>query len=118
MVAYRETSDLAVEFVQRVREYEKPQISEASGLALLVWCPDADDRSRVDTFLRSVRLHTMSASVAHKAVSLLRGLPAPSRITPIDGLVAATAVLLKLPLYSLSPDRYAGMPGLTVFPVR
>ncbi|HYH68387.1 MAG TPA: PIN domain-containing protein [Urbifossiella sp.] len=118
LIAYRETDDAAVAFVQRVRETENPQVSQASVLALLAWCPDADDRIRVDAFLSPVKIHTLSASVSHKAVSLMRGLPAPSRITPIDGLVAATAVLLKLPLYALAPERYAGVPGLTVFPAR
>ncbi len=118
LIAYREIDDAAVEFVQRVRVAGNPQISQASVLALLAWYKEPHDRIVVDEFLRPVVIHTLSAFVSHKAVSLMRGRPAPCRLTPVDGLVAATAIILKLPLYSLDPERYAGVPGLTALSAR
>ncbi len=118
LLASRQMDDAAVEFVQRVREFGNPQISEASVLALLAWCPQPDDRLALQPFLRPMVIHTVSAVVSHKAVSLMSDLSPPCRLTPLDALVAATAVLRKLPLYSLDPDRYAGVPGLAVLPAR
>jgi len=118
LIAYRQIDDVAVEFVQRVREFGNPQISEASVLALLAWCKEPDDRIAVHAFLRPMVIHTLSALMSHKAVSLMSGLPPPCRLTPLDGLVAAAAGVLKLPLYSLDPDRYAGVPALTALPAR
>jgi predicted nucleic acid-binding protein len=37
----------------------------------------------------------------------------PTRLTPLDALVAATALAHKLPLYTLDPNRFAAVPGLS-----
>lgn len=113
LIAYREADDDAAAFVERVRAEGKPQISQASVLALLAWCREQHDQTVVNEFLKPVVVHSLTALVSRKAVALMRGLTPPSRLTPVDGLVAATALILKLPLYSLDPHRYATVPGLT-----
>jgi predicted nucleic acid-binding protein len=118
LLAYREADDTAVEFVQRIRAEGPPQISQASVLALLRWPRDEREQTVVDDFIGPLTIHTVTAFVSRKAVAIMRGLKPPCRLTPVDGLVAATAVLLKLPLYALDPERYAAVPGLTALPAR
>jgi predicted nucleic acid-binding protein len=55
----------------------------------------------------------ISASISKRAAALMDALPPPCPLTPGDAIVAATAIELKLPLYTLDPARFAAVPKLT-----
>jgi predicted nucleic acid-binding protein len=118
LLAYREGNDAAFAFVDEVRRVGKLQLSQASALALLAWCRDELARESVRSFLGPAVVHPVNAHMSRRAFELMSRLPCPSALTPLDGLVAATALMMKLPLYALDPVRYAGVPGLTALPAR
>lgn len=119
LLEYREGRDEdVVAFVVATRAAGAAHVSQASALALLGWCRDEGAQAGVDAFLATVTVHPVSAAVSRKAFSLLRSLPPRPPLSPVDALVAATAVIQKLPLYALDPGRYAAVPGLTALPAR
>lgn len=118
LLAYREGSASAGAFVAEVRRASVIRISHASALAVLAWCADEDARSAVRAFLYPAIVHPVTAKISHRAFGVLNQLPLPMRLSPLDGFVAATALIHKLPLYSLDPERYSAVPGLTALPAR
>ena len=81
-------------------------------------CADDADRHQLLKFLTDSNVVPASAKAGQRAERLMKTIPLPTRLTADDALVAATALRLKLPLYSLDPDRYAGVRGLTALPAR
>jgi predicted nucleic acid-binding protein len=51
--------------------------------------------------------------IVRRAYHLLDSHPPPAPLTADDAIVAATALIRKLPLYTLDPGRFAAVPGLT-----
>jgi predicted nucleic acid-binding protein len=78
---------------------------------VLAWRRDEYAREGVLAFLSPAIVHPVATRVSRRAFDVMTQLPTPSALTPIDGLVAATAVILKLPLYALDSGRYAAVPG-------
>jgi predicted nucleic acid-binding protein len=118
LVAYREASETAVAFVEAARTAGTLRLSQASALALYAWCRDDSARDAVRAFLSPATVHPVSTDISRRSFKIMSALPPPPRLSPIDVMVAATALIEKLPLYSLDPERYAGVPGLTVLPAR
>jgi predicted nucleic acid-binding protein len=119
LLAFRAGDDAAYFFTDNwVTERGLVPMSASSVLAILAECDDADDRVRQVKFVKNSKVVSLTAEVAKRAERLLRSLPLPTTLTADDALVAATALIHKLPLYSLDPDRYAAVAGLTSLPAR
>ncbi len=88
-------------------------IGTATALEVLAQSTDDDDRNRRFRFLENSAVLPLNADVGKRAEQFALHLPVPTRLTADDLLVAATALLRKLPVYSLDPGRYAAVPGLT-----
>jgi predicted nucleic acid-binding protein len=93
-------------------------LSEVTVLAVLADSRDEDDRRERMEFLNNCRLVGLKVQVARTAERIARSILLPTRLSADDLLVAATALIEKLPLYSLDPERYTGVAGLTVLPAR
>ena len=87
-------------------------VSELSAMALLAASSTVAARGRNAGFLGSIRVHRITAPISRRAYGLLARLP-PSPLTADDAIVAATALAHKLPLYTIDPAKFAGVPNLT-----
>ena len=112
LLAYRNGAPDAVTFFAAVQQVGRPDCSQISALALIVWCQDALDLSVVQGFLTLLNVHVVTAHTMRRAYRLLESLPPPCGLTPDDALSAATAIEHSLPLYTLDPARFAHVPGL------
>jgi predicted nucleic acid-binding protein len=90
-------------------------LSQLSGLVMLARCQTTAERDQLlHGFLRNSRVHAVSAQISHRAFRIMSRVPSPSPLSADDAVVAATAVVHKLPLYTLDPARFAAVPGLAV----
>lgn len=117
-MAYRRMTEPACSFALGWLAGHVLGLSYLSALEVLAGAMDADDRRERREFLENVIVLTTPSTVILAAERLLWAVPVPTRMTGDDAIVAVVARNEKLPLYSLDPDRYAGVPGLTVLPAR
>ncbi|HEX4606880.1 MAG TPA: PIN domain-containing protein [Urbifossiella sp.] len=119
LVAYRDADQVVIEFLAEWVDGERPIIlSAVSALEVIARSPDPDDRRVRLAFIKEAVILPLTAREARVAHKLVLTVPVPTRLTSDDALVAATAVIHKLPLYSTDPGRYATVPGLTTLPAR
>lgn len=88
-------------------------VSELSAMALLAASGNPTAHGRNVGFLGHIQVHRITAPISRRAYGLLAQLPPPSPLSADDAIIAATALVHKLPLYALDPGRYAGVPNLT-----
>jgi predicted nucleic acid-binding protein len=58
----------------------------------------------------------MNAAILRRAFQILDSVYSPSPLSPADAIIAATALIHKLPLYTLDPGRFGIVPGLNCIP--
>lgn len=88
----------------------------ATALAVLAGSIDPRDWKQRFDFLENSFVFPLGVKVSERAEWVVMGLPIPTELTADDALVAATALIHDLPVYSLDPDRYSAVPGLTALP--
>ncbi len=89
------------------------QVSAFSVMVVVAGCQEAADVALLQRLLRSNTVHPITARISRRALRLLESLQPPSPLTADDVIVAATARVHKLPLYTLNPARFAVVTGLT-----
>jgi predicted nucleic acid-binding protein len=116
-VAYRAAAEPAYGFVLAwATGGRRISITATTALEVVARSTDEDDRQRRRHFAEHAVVVPATADAYRAAERLLWAVPLPTRLTADDALVAVTALRLKLPLDSLDPARYSGVPGLTVLP--
>jgi hypothetical protein len=119
VLAYRRLAEPALSFgLDWVGRGNVIGITYLTALDVLAEATDGEDRRKRREFLENVIVFTTPASTVLAVEKLLWATFLPTRLTGDDAIVAITARNLKLPLYSLDPDRYSGVPGLTILPAR
>jgi predicted nucleic acid-binding protein len=113
LVLYREGDPDAAQFIHTLRAILKPDISQWSMLYLYVWAQSTSDQNAVRMTSGLSHVHEITAMISKRAASLMDKLPSPCPLTAGDAIVAATALELKLPLYTLDPTRFTAVPKLT-----
>ncbi len=89
-----------------------------SALDVVASATDLEDHQKRREFLENTVVLSIPITVVRSAEKLFWTTALPTRLTADDAIAAITALNVKLPLYSLDPERYAGVPGLTVLPAR
>jgi predicted nucleic acid-binding protein len=89
------------------------EMSELTALAAVAGCQDPGELAIVLRILNNNRVHHITSPISQRARRLLESTPPPSPLTADDGIVAATALIHKLPVYTLDPARFAVVPRLT-----
>ncbi|MBY0514098.1 MAG: PIN domain-containing protein [Gemmataceae bacterium] len=114
VVDYRDGWPAAAQFITAVRRTQFPAFSHITALALLARCRSAAERHSLDSnFFTISTIYPITAQIVRRAHRLLDAHPLPMLLTADDALVAATALIHKLPLYTLDPPRFAAVPGLS-----
>ena len=102
----------AVQFALEMLRFNALEMSEFSAMVLLATSQDAAELASHQLFLQNNRVYRVIAPVSRAALRLLASLPPPSPLTADDAIVAMTVIEHSLPLYTLDPARFAGVPGL------
>jgi predicted nucleic acid-binding protein len=113
LIHFREGDPAAVQFILELRSIADPDVSQWSILCLFVWAQSASDRDSVELARDGSNVVPISTKISKRAAAIMEALPSPSPLTAGDAIVAATALELKLPLYTLDPARFAAVPKLT-----
>jgi predicted nucleic acid-binding protein len=100
-------------FMGSLRLKWKPDISSITVLSMLAEAQDAHDIRSCQVFCGLSTVHEITAKVSRRAQAIFESVPLPSPLTPDDALIAATALIHKLPLYTLDPAKFGIVPGLT-----
>jgi predicted nucleic acid-binding protein len=88
------------------------QFSRLSALELLSKCQSDADRARAVPFITNSVVHEITNAISRRAFDLLTTIPLPTTLTADDAIIAATAIEHSLPLYTLSPARFANLSGV------
>lgn len=86
--------------------------SAASVLAVMSICIDANERELLRLLVEPNEVLQITAPISRRALAILKELPAPAALSADAALVAATALVHKLPVYTANPGRYANLAGL------
>jgi predicted nucleic acid-binding protein len=103
-----------VAFFASIRSRGIPEFSQITAMFVFTDCRDQWEIDSAKVFLRLSKIHAIDKRVVDRAQKLLESLTPPSPLTPDDALIAATAILHKLPLYTLDPAKLGIVSGLTV----
>ncbi|HJZ58613.1 MAG TPA: hypothetical protein VKE74_26970 [Gemmataceae bacterium] len=114
LVEYRLGGPDAVRFITAIRLTGRPELSELSAMVLVANCQDTADLQGLGWFWPGANIHRITARISQRAFRILERLTPPVPLTADDAIVAATATVHKLPLYTLDPGRFAAVPGLSV----
>ena len=112
VIDYREGWPDPIAFFGTVRNIGFPEFSQITALKVLEHARDLWELDSAKVYLSISRVHPLNARVADLAQRLLELIPPPSPLSPDDTIVAATALIHKLPLYTLHPARFGIVPGL------
>ena len=104
----------AHQFAIEVLRIAPIQVSELSAMVLVAQSRTAAELRDNVRFLGHSRVYRITAPISQRALRVISSFPPPAPLTADDAIVAATALIHKLPLYALDPGRFAGVPGLSV----
>lgn len=104
----------ATHFFVAMNKLGRLRFSRLTTMELLFACRSDADRAQVLSRLVHMSTEELTDVIARRAGDIITTIPLPSNLTPSDALVAATALELSLPLYTLDPARFAAVPGLTI----
>jgi len=110
--AIRTSESAAVTFVLAYMKQRRMAVSEWSAIKLIADAADTRDAASIKLFLGGCDVLSISAKISKRAYKLIAGFAPPSPLSPDDAIIAATAIIHKLPLYALDPARFAIVPGL------
>lgn len=113
MLALTSGQPAATLFWVALNRLGRPRYSRLTALAMLAGCPTNADRATALIYLATSTVVEVTDAIALRATDILTAAPLPTALTAIDGVVAATAIELSLPLYTLDPARFAAVPALT-----
>ncbi len=102
-----------------LRQLEKDfstSVSVATELELMSLCRTQDEMHSVTEFLRRFIVITYNYEVSVKSVALLRAYGLDKGLARTDALIAATALVVDIPLCTRSPKAYDFIPDLELLP--
>jgi predicted nucleic acid-binding protein len=102
----------ATDFSERMLPVSLLRFSAVSVLVVACACKDADERELLRLLIAPNRVLQLTAPISRRALAILKELPAPAALSADAALVAATALVHKLPVYTANPGRYANLHGL------
>lgn len=92
---------------------EFPAVSGYAVLEVFQGCRNARDVRAVQTIVRPLQIVWTEEANCVRALSVFPGLRLSDGISPMDALIAATAVGRDAVLYTFNAKHYRGFPGLT-----
>lgn len=88
----------AVSFISELESQAILAVSVISQMELLIGCRNKIEMGRMDRFLRGFRILQVSEDISEDALDLLRRYRMSHGLAIADALIAATALVLEIPL--------------------
>lgn len=110
--AMHRATNAAIEFATNLARDAGLRASAYSLMVLTAECRDDTDRELLTLLLEHSTIYPVSVHISRRALALLEAQPAPAALSVDAALVAATALVHKLPVYTANPGRYANLHGL------
>ena len=103
----------ALAFIAPLMTVHPPDISAVSVIELMRGCRNKQELANLRPFLASFEVHHLTPTVSAAAVGLIESFALSHGLDMADALIAATALELGLPLYTLNLRHFQMIPGLT-----
>ena len=101
-------------FIQPFLLIGPPDTSIICTMEVIQGCLNLQELNRVNSFITLFHAHPVSPSISVSAQSLLAQFTLSHGLEIPDALIAATALELRLPHYTLNTKHFAMIPGLQV----
>jgi predicted nucleic acid-binding protein len=102
----------ATDFAERLMPVSLLKFSTASVLAVMSICIDANERELLRLLVEPSEVLQITAPISRRALAILNAQPAPSALSVDAALVAATALVHKLPVCTANSGRFANLSDL------
>ncbi len=102
----------ATRFFIALNQSGAAQLCRITILELLSGCASDAERALARRYVGTMQVLELTAPIARRASDLLDAISLPTALTASDSIIAATALEHGVPLYTLSPVRFAGVPSL------
>ncbi len=107
------------EAVDRLDQEEQASVLGTSvvvQMELLVGCRNKEERNKLNRFLKRFQIVGLSEAIGNKSIELLNRYHLSHGLLIPDGLVAATALTMDVPLLSKNQKDYRFIDGLKLLP--
>lgn len=106
----------AIECLDEIRANSALAISVVTQLKLMVGCRNKTELRKLDKFLKQVQVLRINEAISDKAVELLRQYRLSHGLLIADSLIAATALVMDVPLKSKNQSDFKAIAGLKLLP--
>lgn len=106
----------AVDYLERLWDEDEPAISVVTQMELIVGCRNRRELRSLETFLEEFSLYKLDGFVSDLAVNLLLRYRLAYGLQIPDSLIAASALVHKIPLVSKNQKHFRFIDDLTLLP--
>ncbi len=106
----------AIDCLQSIQAGSVFCISVVTQMELMVGCRNHIELQKLESFLKSSRVIQISQDISRKSVELLRNYRLSHGLLIADSLIAATALVMNIPLISKNQRDYKFMDELQLVP--
>ena len=104
----------AMAFIAPHMAARSPDISAVSVMELIEGCRNGKELADLQPFLAAFQVHHLTPSISAAAIGHMQSFTLSHGLDTPDALIAATALELGLPIYTLNTKHFQMIPGLTV----
>jgi predicted nucleic acid-binding protein len=113
--AGRGVSD-AVDYLRQIDQVSRLAASAVTQMELMVGCRNKTELRTLETFLNRFQILSLNEQISDAAVDLLRRYRLSHGLLIADSLIAATALIMRLPFVSKNQRDYRFISGLNLLP--
>lgn len=106
----------AVDLLKKIQSKNALAISIITQLELMIGCRNKSEIRKLDKFIKQFQIIKLNETISEKAVELIHIYHLSHCLLIADGLIAATALTLKLPFISKNQGDYKFISGLNLLP--
>ncbi len=106
----------AVDLLKKIQSKNALAISIITQLELMIGCRNKSEIRKLDKFIKQFQIIKLNETISEKAVELIHIYRLSHDLLIADGLIAATALTLKLPFISKNQGDYKFISGLNLLP--
>lgn len=106
----------AIAFLKQYEQTATLGISTITQIEILVGCRNKTEQRKTEKFLRRFEIATLNETIATRAVSLIQQYRLSHGLLLPDSLIAATVLVLDIPLASKNQKHFRYISALQVIP--
>lgn len=107
---------LAVERLLALSESERLAVGAVTQMELIVGCQNKQDLQRVERLLEGFEIQDLSVEISRRSIELLRQYRLSHGLLLADALIAATALVMGIPLLTRNQRDFRFIADLSLLP--